>query len=111
MSPFGGAIRLYRTGCRGTLQSGDGTQDPLAMSEQHAEFLEIRLRQLGQSLDIDAILSRKIVSYCCRPRLRSQAPISKGALPVARPEWIRTSPQIIVKLTHRLRYFGPKFRL
>jgi len=55
---FSGAIGPYRAGHRGRLQIGDGTQDALAVSEQHAELLEIRLCQLGQSLDIDGILSK-----------------------------------------------------
>jgi hypothetical protein len=40
------------------LQSGDCTQDALAVSQQDAELLEIRLRQLGQRLDVDGILSK-----------------------------------------------------
>src|SRR5215472_17533961 len=55
---FSWTIELYRTGYRGRLQSGYGTQDALAVSEQYAELLEICLRQLGQSLNIDGILSK-----------------------------------------------------
>jgi hypothetical protein len=59
LPPLGGVVRLGtgrgggRRRCLGSGQTGDGSEETLAVPERHAKLLEVDVRQLRQDIGVD----------------------------------------------------------